>query len=180
LIVDRPRTEQQRNSVAGVIEAFNPPRVLYMDMLGEDRIIAAAAARHDVPFFTGEFGGGAGLDPDGLEIVVRGLSGVLNYLGAVHGGSLAPAAQRGVTRRLFVKGAEHYLFASRGGVFEPRFRLGDEVVKGQLAGYIHDPHAPWQAGEEVRFSAAGMAICMRTQALVEPGDCVGHLAGDEP
>jgi predicted deacylase len=41
-----------------VIAAFGAPRVLSMDLMGEDRVISAAAHRNGALFFTGEFGGG--------------------------------------------------------------------------------------------------------------------------
>jgi hypothetical protein len=34
---------------------------------------------------------------------------------------------------------------------EPRFRLGEDVKAGQIAGYIHDPLVPWRAPDEIRF-----------------------------
>ncbi len=181
LLVERPATETQRRKLGTVVDAFCPPRLLYMDMLGEDRVIAAAALRHDVCFVTGEFGGGATVDLDGLDVLTKGLARVLRAVGVLDDGlEDGTEAATGRTRTLSVKGADHYLFAARPGIFEPTFQLGDEVVAGQLAGYIHDPHAPWQAPEEIRFAGSGLALCIRTQALVVPGDCLGHLASDEP
>ena len=29
-----------------------------------------------------------------------------------------------------------------------------------------------------RFQASGLALCIRTYALVEPGDCLGHIGVD--
>jgi predicted deacylase len=180
LIVDRPTTGAHSAVIDKLIEAFHPPRVLLMDMLGEDRVIAAAAHRHDVVFLTGEFGGGASVDLEGLRIVSTGLAGMLEALGVLS--STEKHEQRGNAapiRRLSVRGPAHYLFASRSGIFEPRFRLGDDVREGQLAGYIHDPGAPWLAPEEVRFSGTGIVLCIRTFAQVTAGDCLGHLASDE-
>lgn len=177
MMIERPTTERQRDVTRRLVAGFRPPRVLYMDLLGEDRVIASAAERHDVAFFTGEFGGGGTVDLDGLEILERGLSGVLHALGILErAGEDTPAAAE--PRTLAVQGAAHYLFAPRPGIFEPRFRLGDEVEAGQVAGYIHDPHLPWRAPEEIRFAGSGLALCIRMQAVVEAGDCLGHLAAD--
>jgi predicted deacylase len=157
-----------------LVEAFAAPRVLLMDMLGEDRMIESAANRHDVTFLTGEFGGAATVNVEGVEVVRRGLRGVLSAL------EMLPAVPRPAvkTRRLVVKGNEHYIFAPRPGIFEPLFKLGDEVQAGQLAGFIHDPYEPWRAPEPVHFQGAGLALCIRTFARVEPGDCLAHLASD--
>jgi len=45
----------------------------------------------------------------------------------------------------------------------------------QLAGYIYDNHDFWRKPTPVRFARGGMAICQRTFAQVEVGDCLGHL-----
>jgi predicted deacylase len=179
LVLDRSRTDKQQSKLDGVVAAFRAPLVLYMDMLGEDRLIAAAAERHDVCFFTGEFGGADTLNIMGLQTLYRGLRRVLDALGVV------PVADRqddheshATTRTLTVKGAEHHIFATRPGVFEPRFRLGEEVAEGALAGLIHDPLAPWAEPEKVHFSGRGLAVCIRTRSLVVPGDCLGHIASD--
>lgn len=157
-----------------LVEAFAAPRVLIMDMLGEDRMIESAASRHDVLFLTGEFGGAATVNVEGVEIVRRGLRGIMGALEMLPAGP-RPAVK---TRRLVVKGNEHYIFASRPGIFEPLFKLGDEVKAGQLAGLIHDPHEPWREPAEIHFAGSGLALCIRTFARVEPGDCLAHLASD--
>jgi predicted deacylase len=82
------------------------------------------------------------------------------------------------SRLLRVEGAAHYIFAPVAGIFEPDFVLGDEVRAGQLAGRIHDPRRPQADPTDIFFQADGTAICTRTLARVEPGDCLGHLASD--
>ena len=63
-------------------------------------------------------------------------------------------------------------------MFEPYFRLGDEVEAGRPAGVIHDPVQPWREPTEVRWKGSGLALCVRTFSLVAPGDCLAHLASD--
>jgi predicted deacylase len=180
LIVDQSPVGPGSAIVDKLVEAFHPPRVLLMDMLGEDRLIAAAARRHDVVFLTGEFGGGASVNLEGMRVLSAGIAGVLRILGVLTDGR-APDEHRDSSpiRRLKVDGAAHYLFASHSGVFEPRFQLGDEVLEGQLAGFIHDPEAPWSKPMEMRFGGRGFVLCIRTFAQVTAGDCLGHLASDE-
>lgn len=165
---------KQQALIDRLVAAFAAPRVLVMDMLGEDRVIESAAKRHGVTFLTGEFGGAATVNVEGVEVVRRGLRGVLGAL------EMLPAAPRPdvTTRRLTMDGVQHYIFATRPGIFEPLFRLGDEVKAGQLAGLIHDPHEPWREPAQIHFAGGGLAICIRTFARVEPGDCLAHLASD--
>jgi predicted deacylase len=171
-----PTDDKTKTEIDRLVAAFNPPRVLIMSMMGEDRVISAAARRQGVLFFTGEFGGGASVNPEGLAMAKAGIAGVLDAVGLLPRSGPAPAPQK--IRRLAVKGAEHYVFAPCNGIFEPKFALGDEVAAGQIAGHVHDPIMPWKAPTEVRFNGSGLALCVRTFALVEAGDCLGHLASD--
>lgn len=176
LFVDRPADAAAAEKTDRLVAAFNPPRALYMDMLGEDRTIGSAAARNGAFFLTGEFGGGAVLNLEGLSVVEEGLKGFLNAIGVLP--RAAPAPAKGKTRRMEMLGAAHYIFAPCNGIFEARFRLGDEVKKGEIAGYIHDPQMPWREPLPVEFKGSGLAICIRTLPLVQAGDCLGHLASD--
>jgi predicted deacylase len=174
LFVMRSPDVSRQAEIDRLAAAFAPPRMLLMDMLGEDRTMDNAATRNGVLFLTGEFGGAATVSPEGVAVVRRGLAGVMGALG------MGPQveASRAPARRMEVKGEAHYIFAPRPGIFEPAFKLGDEVKAGQLAGLIHDVHEPWRAPVEVQFQGSGLALCIRTFARVEPGDCLGHLASD--
>lgn len=171
-----PADPQRRATYRRIVEAFGSPRVMIMDMLGEDRTYGAAAERRDTYFLCGEFGGHATCSKEGTRIVEQGLVRMLDALGVLaHDDPPTPAP---ASRLLKVEGAPHYIFAPVAGIFEPAFALGDEVQAGQLAGRIHDPRHPHTEPTEILFEAGGLAICTRTLARVEPGDCLGHLASD--
>lgn len=181
LMAPRPDDAEGRAHTERLVNAFAPPRVLYIDggraMSGEDRVIGAACARNNVPFLTGEFGGAASVNLDGVAVVVRGIAGVLAELGVLAPSAPLPPA---VTPRRFVMAGEgHYAFAPCSGLFEPAFRLGDEIAAGQVAGYIHDMVQVWKDPVPVTFGSAGVALCIRTWGLTEAGDCLGHLGCDE-
>jgi predicted deacylase len=165
----RKRAEQEK-----LIAAFAPPLLVEMHLLGEDRTFDAAARRHQVTFFTGEFGGAATVNRAGLSMLKSGLGAMLDAVGIYSTAQLQKDPCR--TRRLIVRGSQHYIFAQRPGIFEPLFHLGDEVEAGVVAGLIHDPLEPWSEPAEVTFERGGTAICIRTHALVVAGDCLGHLA----
>src|SRR3954471_4755069 len=171
-----PTDDKAKAETARLVAAFNPARLLVMNMMGEDRVISAAARRGGALFFTGEFGGGASVNPEGLALAKAGIAGVLDAVGVMPRSGPAPAPRQ--VRRLTVKGAEHYVFAPCNGIFEPKFKLGDEVKAGQTAGLVHDPIMPWKDPTEVAFRGSGLVLCVRTFALVEAGDCLGHLASD--
>lgn len=175
LLASPPPDPSRRAAYRALVDAFGAPTVMIADLLGEDRTFAAAAERAGKLFLCGEFGGFGTCDPGGLAIVEDGLERLMAALGLLPGRP-APAPRRG--RLVRVEGERHYVFADRAGLFEPAFRLGDEVVEGQLAGRIHDPHAPWRPPEELRFRGSGLVVCVRSFTHVVPGDCVVHLAGD--
>ncbi len=170
-----PRTEDERKQIEALIEAFAPPRILYMEALQNDRLLSARAQRQGIPFLTGEFGGGATVNREGLAVLEQGLAGLLDSLGVLPGrGRRTP----GVPARRMEASGRHYLYAPRPGLFEPRFSLGDEVSEGQLAGFIHDHVEPWRDPVPVSFGADGLVLCIRTFSLVVAGDCLGHLGSD--
>lgn len=176
VLAQPPLDPARRASYRRAVEAFGSPRLLVMDLLGEDRTFGAAAERRGVAFMCGEFGGQAVCSLDGLRVVEQGLPRLLHALGLLDGP--APTAYDGPTRLMKVDGPQHYIFAPVQGIFEPCFRLGDEVVAGQLAGRIFDPRHPARLPAEIHFAGAGTVVCIRALAQVEPGDCLGHLGCD--
>jgi predicted deacylase len=176
-VMAAPPADPQRRAVyRRMVDAFGAPRVMIMDLLGEDRTYGAAVEKRGVHFMCGEFGGHATCNPEGLELVEQGLERLLHAMGLIERApKAAPAA---AVRLLKVEGQQHYAFAPCDGIFEPAFRLGEEIVAGQLAGHIHDPRQPNSEPVAVHFAGAGLAICIRTLARVEAGDCLGHLACD--
>ena len=62
---------------------------------------------------------------------------------------------------------------------EPAADIGDDVTKGQTAGWIHQPEAPWEDAEEVFFPMTGTILCKRIPGRVQPGDCLFQLGQDD-
>jgi len=175
VLASPPSDPAKRDAHRTLVDAFGAPTVMIADLLGEDRTFAAAAERAGKLFLCGEFGGFGTCDPDGLGLVEDGIDRLMATLGLLPGRAV-PAPRAG--RLLRVEGERHYVFADRPGLFEPAFRLGDEVVEGRLAGRIHDPHAPWRPAEDLHFRGSGVVVCVRSFAHVVPGDCVAQLAAD--
>ncbi|MDR3671440.1 MAG: succinylglutamate desuccinylase/aspartoacylase family protein [Holophaga sp.] len=175
LLAALPGDPARHGEYLRLVQAFAAPRTMILDLLGEDRTYGAAAERHGKLFLGGEFGGGAVCGIDSLAIVEAGVGRVLHALGVTTGEAPLPGPE---TRLIKVEGEGHYLYAPASGVFEPCFLVGEEVRAGQLAGRLFDPHAPWEAPRELHFQKAGLAVCVRTFAGVEPGDCIALLAAD--
>jgi len=173
-----PTDPSQAEHYSRLVHALGAPRTLVMDLLGEDRTYGAAADRHGLLFFCGEFGGQAVCSPDGLALAEACIERLMQGMGLL---PPTPAPQPEPATRLYrVDGDAHYVFAPEPGLFEPAFQLGDEVQAGQIAGWIHDPTRPSRPATEVRFKGAGLALCIRALARVDAGDCLGHLASLVP
>lgn len=97
-----PRDPARRAEYLKLVEAMGTPVTMVMDLLGEDRTFAAAAARRGIPFLCGEFGGAAACNPDNLALVEAGLERVLAALGIVCG---PPATAPRPTRVMKMEGA---------------------------------------------------------------------------
>lgn len=175
LLASPPPDEERQGLYRRLVEGFGAPNVMIANLLGEDRTFAAAAERQGKLFLCGEFGGFGTCDPTNLAIVEDGIERLLTAIGLL---PEHPAPEPRPGRLLRVEGERHYVFAPCPGLFEPAFRLGDDVSEGQLAGRIHDPHAPWRDPVELHFRGSGVAVCVRSFTHVQPGDCVVHLAAD--
>lgn len=181
LLAPRWEDAAKQAEIERLIAAFAPPHLAYFNSLhaldGEDRVFGNVADRNDCHFLTGEFGGGSTVNLAGRAMLERGAYGVMRHLGIVVAGGPEAGARQPI-RRLTLEDPALFAFAPSAGVFEPAFALGDEVPAGALAGRIYDPTAPWTPAREVHFKTGGLAVCIRTFAQVETGDCLGHLAGD--
>jgi len=175
LLASWPLEQKKASEYSRLIEEISSPRTLVMDLLGEDRTFGAAAERHGVLFFCGEFGGHAVCDPDGLDLAEKCVQRLMLGLGMVDDIGEAREAAKG-TQLFKVEGDAHYVFSPCAGIFEPAFRLGDDVLAEQIAGWIHDPAHPMKPATSVTFKGEGRVLCTRALALVNAGDCLVHLA----
>ncbi|NKB76855.1 MAG: deacylase [Gammaproteobacteria bacterium] len=83
----------------------------------------------------------------------------------------------GETEFLSISTEASYCYAYGSGLFEPLVDLGDQVVEGQPAGFIHDPETPWKEPDQLYFRGEGKVVARRVPARVERGDCLFEIAG---
>ena len=89
---------------------------------------------------------------------------------------MAPAETK--SRMLHAPDFSFFSYADGEGLFEPTARLGSEVKKGEIAGYVHTPENPGSKPETVYFDAGGVVVCQRIPGRVLRGDCLYHLGCD--
>jgi len=135
-----------------------------------------ACKRQNVIGFGTEMGGSGTVSPDCLKICEAGAERFLHAVGVLKHCSVPPAETQ--TRMLHAPNFDYFTYAPGEGLFEPVAELGDEVVSGDLAGYVHLPETPGSEPDPVHFSAAGLVICKRIPGRVQRGDCLFHLGCD--
>jgi len=160
-----------------LMHAFGMPTALIWAMFDVPGLSAWAAHQHDVIQLAGEFGGGGRVDPDGVARVRAGVLRSLAHVGILkNAGKFAvpPAPER--QRKVEIRSRDYYVYAPEAGLFEPAFRIGETVRKGEVCGRVHFIDNPARLPVECRFRHDGILICKRHPGRVERGDCVAHLA----
>jgi len=169
----RSDDKQALEKVLDLVRAFGAPHCYLMPIGREAGSILAAADRAGIVGVSAELGGGGMVTRETLAITERGVRNVLRHLGVLPG-----KVEAHPTRIMQVDRAAHYVYAYDAGLFEPQVELGDTVKKGELAGRVVFPDAPWREPVPVRFPGDGVVVCKRVPARVERGDCLYHLASD--
>lgn len=167
---DATLRERQR----AALQAFGAPLTILVDRPQSNRTLSAAALARGHLHFSTEIGGAGTTQPHTQAIADQGLLRLLAHLGVLP----AQAPVTSPTRLMRVAGPAHYVYAPVRGLFEPAFSLGDEVQRGDVAGWIHFPEEPERAPREVCFADSGTLVCRRVSSRVAPGDCLAHLAED--
>jgi len=137
--------------------------------------LAAVAQKLKVPALTAEFGGGATLSREGLQVAEQGVRRVLKHLGILSDTLVEPAQG---TRLMKVDGRGAFTYSLSHGIFEPAAEVGEAVVAGQLAGSIHPIGWPMRHVETIHFSQPGLVACRRAPSLTAPGDCLYKVMVD--
>jgi predicted deacylase len=140
----------------------------------EDRTAMAAATRQGALGVTTELAGGGTVSPATVGLAERGLRRLLHLIGTLR--DEPPPPEKLPTRIMNSSVADHLVYASENGLFEPLVELGTVVEQGQPAALIHNFEAPWKEPEKILFPTHGTVVCKRIPTLTERGDCLFQLA----
>ena len=147
---------------------------VFKPLAGENRTMAAAAARCNVPYLCIEIGGGGSIQQDYLALTGAGVNRILVASGVAKG----EVELAGDTRILSVNGFDNYVYAPQNGLFQPLAELGEAVAAGQPAARIHFPDTPWREPAIATFQAAGTVLCRRFPSLTKRGDCLYEIGAE--
>lgn len=167
---DAPEPLRARSEAA--VRAMGVPHVMIFAQPARPGGLPGAAKRHGVVYVGGEYGGTGALTAAGLALTERAIRRLLTHVGMTDD----PLEELPPPEALRVFGPSAYAYAPDAGVFVPAVALGQVVAAGDPCGEVLFPEDPMRPGVAVRFDAAGVVVCKRHPARVEPGDCVAHLA----
>jgi predicted deacylase len=158
-----------------LMKAFGAPYSFFFPSGHAGGTTNHAASRNNVVLIGTELGGSGTVTTECLQICERGIKGFLQACGVMQSKTEVAAPQ---TRMLYAPDFSYYCYAMEEGLFEPVKGLGDEVMKGEVAGYTHFPETPGKESKASYFEADGVVVCKRIPARVIRGDCVFQLGCD--
>ncbi len=153
---------------------FGAPVIWQLGGYNDDRSVNAAAARKGIPMIAAELGGGGGCTPQDADLAEQGVRRCLAFLGVTDDAADQPPPSRVVS----ISSAEQNLYAPATGIFDRRFKAGDDVAAGQSAGWLHFIGEPERASVELHFAGVGMVLAHGNRGFVERGDMLALIAGD--
>jgi predicted deacylase len=135
------------------------------------------ATQRGIPTLAAEMGMGGWMSGRSVDATRQALLRVLKHLGVLPRVTPPPGV---ATRWTRIAGAQSYLFAPFDGYFERHFELGDTIVAGQRAGWMHDLSRPDRPPEPVHFAAAGRLYAHGLVSHVRAGQNLAVLIEDAP
>jgi predicted deacylase len=161
------------------MRVFGAPLSMVFRDDSEARRAVSSAHLNDCVYLCTEMGGAGTVGVDALAIAHAGTARLLQHFGLLRRtDALQPIRNAEHTRFVQVPDRSYQVHAAAVGIFEPVFRLGQDVKVGQLAGLTYSQYEPTREPSASHFNADGFVICRRHPGLVQAGDCLAHVAVD--
>lgn len=153
--------------------AFGLPLIWRLGANNDDRSVNAAGERAGIPTIAAELGGGGGVDPAITDATERGLMRCLAHLGLLDE-TVRPATQRIVE----IASPMDSLYAPGTGIFDRAVSAGQDVAKGDLAGWFHFITEPERPSIPLSAAAAGLVLAHTCRGMVQRGEMLALIARD--
>ncbi len=173
-LVSRTSDQGLFNKNMALAKAFGLPLIWLLGEFNDDRSVNSAALRNQVPMIAAELGGGGGNDPDQVNIAENGVRQCLSWAGIL-GDELNSAQQ---PRLVEINSSFENLYAPLSGLFDRRFKAGDEVGQGQLAGLIYPSESCASEPVKLDFPRSGLVLAHGNWGNVKHGDMLAMVASN--
>lgn len=137
---------------ARLAEVFGIGITVQTSNMGDYRTAPGYTSIRGIPTLAAEMGMGGWLTGDSVAATRDAMRRFLKYTGVLPRIDTVPGVKTRWTR---INGAAAYVFAPCDGYFERRFKLGDAIAQGQLAGLMHHLSRPELEPEPVYFKSSG-------------------------
>ncbi len=155
----RVRTQENSDESKLLVQAFSTE--IIWEGKGEPGMLQVCAAREGKAIITVEIGAASGLEEEGIEAGVRGVTNVMTILGMTKGTAEV------LDYQIYVKSSEKWQRSPHGGIFRPFVKLGEIIERGQELGEIADPFN--LKVEKIRAEASGLIAGIKISPVVRTG-----------
>ena len=151
--------------------AFGAPLTWILGGFNDTRSLNSVALNADVPMVAAELGGGGGTDPVEVFQAELGVKRCLAHVGIIK--QALPAALPSIF--VETRSIADNIYAPVAGLFDRQFQAGDQVEKGQLAGYIRSLGGLNGAPIQLNFSTSGYVLAHGNRGYVTRGDMLAMV-----
>jgi hypothetical protein len=160
---------------ARLAEVFGVGITVQMSNMGDYRTAPGYTSLHGIPTLAAEMGMGGWVTGESVQATRDATRRVLKHTGVLPQIATTPGVQTRWTR---INGPAAYVFAPFDGYFERRFKLGDTIESGQLAGLMHQLSRPELEPEPVYFNSGGTLYAHGLLGHVRAGQNLAVLTED--
>jgi|TARA_B110000261_G_scaffold4680_1_gene4943 predicted deacylase len=151
-------------------KAFATPYLWVAGIKNDNRSLSAAAARQQISMIAAELGGGGGCDPSMANFTETAVMRCLSHLGIVAGSD-----DQYCSKMECINLTEAWVSPAV-GLLDRHFHIGDKVVVGQFAGWLHFVNEPERPSLELKFNTSGIILAHSNRGMVERGDLIANIA----
>ena len=170
-LVTRSNNQELMQANLNLAAAFGAPLTWLLGGFNDTRSLNSAALNAGVPMIAAELGGGGGTNPIEVSYALTGLKRCLARAGIMKQ-TLATAPPS-----IFVetRSIADNIYAPLTGLFDRQFKAGDQIEKGQLAGYIRSLDKLDDASVPLHFSTNGHVLAHGNRGHVMRGDMLAMV-----
>ncbi|KGK97774.1 succinylglutamate desuccinylase [Methanococcoides methylutens] len=154
------------NETEAIARAFSVPVIINSEL--RDGSLREAARENNIPALLYEAGEALRFDEVSIRAGVRGILGVMYYLG------MRPKSRKRKEYKTLISRSTQWIRAPESGILRSVVPLGTLVKKGEILAYINDPLGEIEM--RVLSSVSGIVIGRTNLPLVHEGEAIFNIA----